>query len=140
MWRPSGGGCLPCSPGSSLDWSPSSSGRLHGSWQLRGRWPAWWPTPTGACRGSPARTRRSARSPVTSTGALASDGGPRAHLGDRVVRARPQEGPDDLAHLVQRLGAVEDGLVVRDVVVGRAHLDQVERAVLHLPELVDLAV
>src|SRR3954454_19246097 len=123
MRRPSGGGCLPCLPGSSLDWSPSSLGRLHGSWQLRGRGPACWPTPTGACRGSPARTRRSARSPVASTGALTSDGGPRAPLGDPGGGARSERRPDGLAHLVQRLGAVEDGLVVRDVVVGRAHLD-----------------
>src|SRR3954452_9147396 len=66
--------------------------------------------------------------------------GPAAHRRNGVVVAVAEEPADHLAHLVDRLGAVEDGLVLRDVVVGRAHLDEVERAQLHATELLDLAV
>src|SRR3954466_16352896 len=63
-----------------------------------------------------------------------------AHRRDAVVGAVTEEATDDLAHLVQRLGAVQDRLVLRDVVVGAAHLDEVERAELHRAEFLDLAV
>src|SRR5688500_19657863 len=63
-----------------------------------------------------------------------------AQLLDRFVGAGAEEAADDLDHLGNRLGLVEDGLVVRDVVLGGPHLDEVERAVLHAAELVDLAV
>src|SRR3954453_2004257 len=63
-----------------------------------------------------------------------------AHCRNGLVVAIAEEPADDLAHLVDRLCAVEDGLVLGDVVVGCAHLDQVERAQLHAAELFDLSV
>src|SRR3954467_11027366 len=63
-----------------------------------------------------------------------------AHRGYRLVSAGLEEAAHDPDHLVDRLGPVEHRLVLRDVVVGAAHLDEVERAVIHAPELLDLAV
>src|SRR3954467_5751064 len=71
---------------------------------------------------------------------LCRRGGRAAHCRDALVAAVTEEAADDLAPLVDRLGAVQDRLVLRDVVVRRAHLDQVERAQLHAAELFDLAV
>src|SRR4051812_10557373 len=73
-------------------------------------------------------------------GSLCGDPPPEPQFGDRLVRARPQEAAHHLAHLVQALGAVEHRLVGSDVVVGGAHLHEVERPVLHVAELLDLAV
>src|SRR5438045_1840499 len=67
-------------------------------------------------------------------------GGGAAHRRDALVGAGLEEAAYDLAHLVERLGAIEDRLVGRDVVVRAAHLDQIERAQLHPAELLDLAV
>src|SRR4051812_25098158 len=71
---------------------------------------------------------------------LCRRGGGAAHCRDALVAAVTEEAADDLAHLVDRLGAVQDRLVLRYVVVGGAHLDQVERAQLHAAELLNLAV
>src|SRR6266446_5027042 len=71
---------------------------------------------------------------------LCGRGGRAAHRRDALVGAGLEEAADDLAHLVERLGAVQDRLVGGDVVVRRAHLDQVQRAQLHTAELLDLAV
>src|SRR4051812_17204701 len=59
---------------------------------------------------------------------------------DALVRAVPEEAADHLTHLVERLTSVEDRLVLRDVVLGCSHLDQIQRAQLHPAELLDLAV
>src|SRR5689334_6531176 len=71
---------------------------------------------------------------------LRGSGGLAAHGSDAFVGAVAEEPADHLAHLVERLGAVQDGLVRSDVVVGRAHLDEVERTQLHVAELLDLSV
>jgi len=62
------------------------------------------------------------------------------HRGDRFVGAGDEEAADDVHDFVDGFGAVEHRLVRGDVVVRRAHLDEVERTVLHPAELVDLAV
>src|SRR3954451_1142728 len=66
--------------------------------------------------------------------------GSAAHCRDALVGAVAEEPADQLAYFVERLGSVQHRLVGRDVVVGGAHLDQVERAELHTAELLDLAV
>src|SRR5215207_7759582 len=59
---------------------------------------------------------------------------------DRFVGAGVEERADDGLDLVDGPGAVQDGLVVRDVVVDGAHLGDVQRAQLHVRELAELAV
>src|SRR5215207_4202860 len=68
------------------------------------------------------------------------EGGRAPQLRDGLVGAGLEEAADDLGDLGDRLGPVQDRLIVGDVVVDAAHLDDVERAVLHRAELLDLPV
>src|SRR4051794_26856396 len=58
----------------------------------------------------------------------------------RLVVGRREELADRTEQVLGRLGRVEDRLVLRDVVLDRAHLADVDRADLHAAELLDLAV
>src|SRR4051794_26393773 len=62
-----------------------------------------------------------------------------AQLLDRSVGAGVEEAADDGFDLGDGLGAVQDGLVARDVVLGGAHLQEAQRAQLHRAELAELA-
>src|SRR3954471_21926724 len=63
-----------------------------------------------------------------------------AQLLDRFVGAGVEEAADDGLDLRDGLRPVQDGLIARDVVLGGAHLAQVQRPQLHGAELADLAV
>jgi len=63
-----------------------------------------------------------------------------AQLLDRVIGAGVEEAADDGFYLCDGLRPVQDRLVGGDVVVGGAHLADVQRAQAHRAELLDLAV
>src|SRR5688572_15280056 len=62
------------------------------------------------------------------------------HARRRVVDCRLEEAADGFLDVVHLLFGLEDRLVLRDVVLDRPHLGEVERADLHVAELLDLAV
>src|ERR1700712_5134349 len=63
-----------------------------------------------------------------------------AQLLDRFVGTGVEEGADDRLDLGDGFGAVQDRLVVRDVVLGGPHGTEVQGAQLHPAELAHLAV
>src|SRR3954453_7515782 len=62
-----------------------------------------------------------------------------AELLDRLVGTGVEEAADDGVDLRDGVGAVQDGLVALNCLLGDAHLDEVQRAQLHRAELAELA-
>src|SRR5688572_25254397 len=89
------------------------------------------------CSGMKSRASGSGSRPPAPRGS--SDSVLTAQLLDRFVGTGVEEAADDGLDLRDGLGAVQDGLVARDVVLGGAHLQQVQRTQLHAAKLAELA-